>query len=75
MSDGEPHALSKMDTDFAVDFHLNRMHLQIDTSGFLRNGETRLLWLPVTLRGYAIATRPPVIVIGGRSGTVTFIHD
>ena len=48
-------------------------HLQFDEEGFLRHASTRLLWMPVSLRG-TIDVHQSSVVIGGRSGAVTFLR-
>ena len=45
-----------------------------DETGFLRSEESRLFWLPVTLRGSHISVRGSVIAVGSPLGAVTIIR-
>lgn len=53
-------------------------HLTIDNLGFLTNGNAqRVIWVPAHLRAsYSdrIYARANTVVIGGRSGAITFIR-
>ena len=46
---------------------------RFDREGFLRYFSTRLLWMPVSLRG-VVAVHQSSIVVGGRSGAVTVLR-
>ena len=47
-----------------------------DDLGFLRDlGGKRLVWIPAHLRGDQVVGCGEVIIVGGRSGPMTFLYD
>ena len=51
-------------------------HFHLDKIGFLRDLDgKRLIWLPAHLRGDQVVCCGGVIITGGGTGAVTFLHD
>ncbi|KIM78135.1 hypothetical protein PILCRDRAFT_824851 [Piloderma croceum F 1598] len=70
---GEVQTLSHLDSASLADFQLSLDTLSIDDLGFLNCAGTRLLWLPLVLRGAKITSHKSVVLLGGSIG-MTFIR-